>query len=188
LHNGASAPFTLTSDPTTTAAPRPTLAARYGPDWPIYGYNLARTRNASDLTMIHPPYRVVWKTGQLGILEYPPSYRRGVLYLTTDAGWASARSVFTGKVIWRRRFKPLVGEPTLYRGRVYFGSYDDRVYALDQETGKTVWSTRMSAVVESPPAVLRGILYIADLAGYVRALKASTGRVLWPFPAAGAVK
>src|SRR3989442_9005880 len=112
IHNGASAPFTLTSDPTTTAAPRPTLAARYGPDWPIYGYNLARTRNASDLTMIHPPYRVVWKTGQLGILEYPPSYRRGVLYLTTDAGWAAARSLFTRQGIWRRRLQPPLAEPT----------------------------------------------------------------------------
>ena len=89
----------------------------------------------------------------MGVLEYPPSYARGVLYLTTDAGWATARDVFTGKLLWSRHFEPLVGEPALYRHRVYFGAYDQRVYALDQKNGHTVWSTPIGAKIESPPVI-----------------------------------
>jgi outer membrane protein assembly factor BamB len=189
----ASAPFTLTSDPTTTVPTttgggKPNLAAKYGPPWPMYGLNPARTRNDSGLAGVAPPYRVVWKSKPLGLLEYPPSYERGVLYLTTDAGWASARDVFTGKVLWARRFKPLVGQPALYRHRVYFGAYDQRVYALDEKNGHTVWSRPLGAKIESPPVVADGRLYMSDLSGNVRALDADSGKVLWTFHASGAVK
>ena len=191
VHN-ASAPFTLTSDPTTTVPSSggggTSEAARFGPDWPMYGLTPQRTRNASGLTAVAPPYRVVWKSTALGVLEYPPSYSRGVLYLTTDAGWASARDVFTGKILWSRHFKPLVGEPALYRHRVYFGAYDKRVYALDQSNGKTVWSTQLGALIESPPVVADGRVYMTDLAGNVRALDADSGKVLWTFHASGAIK
>lgn len=184
VHND-SAPFTSTSDPTTST---PSTAAKFGPAWPMYGLTPARTRNASDLTNIAPPFKVVWKSAPLGILEYPPSYERGVLYLTTDAGWASARDVFTGKVLWSRRFKPLVGEPALYNHRVYFGSYNQRVYALNEKNGHIVWSTPVGAEIESPPVVADGRLYMSDLSGDVRALDADTGKVLWTFHASGAVK
>jgi outer membrane protein assembly factor BamB len=189
VHND-SAPFTLTSDPTTTEPTTSTgdPSARFGPAWPMYGLTPARTRNASDLTQIAPPFKVVWKSTPLGVLEYPPSYERGVLYLTTDAGWASARDVFTGKLLWSRHFKPLVGEPALYRHRVYFGSYDQRVYALDEKNGHTVWSTPVGAKIESPPVIADGRVYMSDLSGAVRALDADSGKVLWTFHASGAVK
>jgi outer membrane protein assembly factor BamB len=154
----------------------------------MYGLTPARTRDASDLTDVAPPFKVIWKSMPLGVLEYPPSYERGVLYLTTDAGWASARNVFTGKVLWSRRFKPLVGEPALYHHRVYFGAYDKRIYALNEKNGHTVWSTSVGALIESPPAVENGRVYMSDLSGAVRALDADSGKVLWTFHASGAVK
>jgi outer membrane protein assembly factor BamB len=188
----ASAPFTLTSDPTTTEPAttdgKPDLAAKFGPPWPMYGLTPARTRNASDRTQVAPPFKVIWKSTPLGVLEYPPSYERGVLYLTTDAGWASARDVFTGKVLWSRHFKPLVGEPALYHHRVYFGAYDRRIYALNEKNGHTVWSTSVGALIESPPVVENGRIYMSDLSGAVRALDADSGKVLWTFHASGAVK
>ncbi len=191
VHN-ASAPFTLTNDPNTIVSTggggTTSATATFGPDWPMYGLTPQRTRNASNLTSIAPPYRVVWRSTALGVLEYPPSYAQGVLYLTTDAGWASARDVFTGKILWSRHFKPLVGEPALYRHRVYFGAYDKRVYALDQRNGKTVWSTQLGALIESPPVISDGRVYMTDLAGNVRALDADSGKVLWTFHASGAIK
>jgi outer membrane protein assembly factor BamB len=191
VHND-SAPFTFTSDPTTvpttTTGNGGSSAAKFGPPWPMYGLTPQRTRDASALTNLAPPYRVIWKSAALGVLEYPPSYQNGVLYLTTDAGWASARDVFTGKVLWSRHFAPLVGEPALYRHRVYFGAYDQRVYALDQKNGRTVWSRPVGAKMESSPVIANGRVYMSDLLGNVRALDADNGRVLWTFHASGAVK
>ena len=44
VHND-SAPFTSTSDPTTSVPTTSNLAAKFGPAWPMYGLTPARTRN-----------------------------------------------------------------------------------------------------------------------------------------------
>ena len=43
VHNGAKLPFTLTTG-STAASPK---VRKWGPSWPVYGLNDARTRDAS---------------------------------------------------------------------------------------------------------------------------------------------
>jgi outer membrane protein assembly factor BamB len=193
IHRGNEEPFTLTSD-----SPVPSSGGGGehhkphdfdpGPAWPVYGRTMSRTRAAADLRTIAPPYRVVWDMTP-GFLEYPPSYRDGVLYLTTNNGFASARSVLTGKPTWVVRIGARVtGEPAVVRNRVYFGARNRYVYALGARTGHTVWRRRVPAPMESSPAFDDQRLYMSDLGGHVRALDLETGRILWTFTTAGAVK
>ncbi len=191
IHNGAKLPFSSGStEPTTSVSSGPDAAKqkRWGPSWPLYGRSIDRRRDASDLTAVHPPYRVVWRSRKVGFLEYPPSYADGVLYLATNAGIVSARSVTSDRVLWSRNIGSVVlGSPTIYGGRVYFGSYDNHVYALDARNGRLVWKT-LTSKTESTPAVYGGKLYMGGLDGTMRALSPKTGRVLWTFRAAAAVK
>jgi len=190
IHNGASSPFTSTPEPPASSQP-PTTGAKkgpdYGPPWPMYGLNPSHNRDASAQAGIHPPYVTVWRRSAHGILEYPPSYMHGVLYAASDAGVVFAQSL-KGDVLWQRRFQKVLNQPAVSKGLVYFGAYDQKIYALDAKTGHTVWKTGIGSAMESPPTVAAGKIFMGALDGTVRALDARTGRVLWTFRASGAVK
>jgi outer membrane protein assembly factor BamB len=198
VHNGDKLPFTLTSDPTTTQPPSTHISKRqrtWGPSWPVYGLSDARTRDASDLTGIHPPYHVQWKAA-VGFLEYPPVYAKGVLYIYANGGYVSARNVFTGKLLWSRSLlsknlsSQLLGQGSaaIHAGVLYLGARNGHIYALSAKTGRTIWNTYVGAPIESSPAFDSRVLYIADQHGVVRALYLGNGHVAWSFHAGAAVK
>src|SRR5712691_4326158 len=190
VHRGDALPFTFTSDSTRTT---PTTSdgkdgPNFGPAWPVYGRTMNRDRDASDLTSIAPPYRTAWSKGT-GFLEYPPSYRDGVLYLATDTGYVSASSVVTGKVTWSFRIPAgITNEPAIVGNRVFFGGRDRVVYALGARTGHTAWRLRLKDEMESSPAYGHGHLYMSDIGDHVHSIDMATGHVLWTFTAADAVK
>jgi outer membrane protein assembly factor BamB len=191
IHNGASLPFsapsTTTPEPVTEASQE---TQSFGPPWPVYGRVPARTRDASDLRTIKPPYGQVWKRNLRGLLEFPPSYSNGVLYLGLDAGAVLAMNVRTGKVLWRKRFAPVPDQPAIWRDLVIFGTFDKpgSVTALDAKTGRLRWRTRLTDQVESSMVVYGGKVFTGCNDGTVRALDALTGKVIWKFDAGGAVK
>jgi outer membrane protein assembly factor BamB len=193
VHRGDKLPFTLTSDPTAPASAPPTSPLhRFGPSWPLYGLSDARTRNASGLADIHPPYHVTW-SASIGFLEYPPVYAKGVLFLYANGGFISARDVFTGKLLWQRallkqRSDLGQGSPAVHAGVLYLGARDGNIYALSAGTGRTIWRTNVGATMESSPAFDSRYLYMADQNGVVRALALATGKVVWKYQAGGAVK
>ena len=124
IHRGSDLPFTLTTASPTTSPPGKDgkhHGRDPGPAWPVYGRNVARTRDASDITGVAPPYRNEWKA-RTGFLEYPPSYRDGILYLASNNGFVSARTVNTGKVLWSFRIPiGVTGEPAIAGNRLFVG-------------------------------------------------------------------
>ena len=44
--------------------------------WPTYGYDVARTRNASQFKL-EPPFRKLWTVRSGNLLEYPPVVANG---------------------------------------------------------------------------------------------------------------
>jgi len=52
---------------------------------------------------------------------------------------------------------------------LYIGSEDNHVYALNATTGLPLWSFTAGFVVDSPPAVVNGVLYIGSHDGNVYA-------------------
>jgi outer membrane protein assembly factor BamB len=195
VHNGDKLPFTLTSDP-SSSAPSSTHATkkarRFGPSWPVYGFTDARTRDASADTEIHPPYHVMWSKAT-GFLEYPPVYAKGVLFLYANGGYVRARNLFTGKLLWARRVLHTTanlgqGSPAVHAGVVYLGARNGIIYALSARTGHTIWATNVGATMESSPAFDSRFLYMADQDGVVRALYLGNGHVAWSYHAGGEVK
>jgi len=194
VHRGDALPFTFTQDPTgSSGGSRSTTTGDRlsGPAWPVYGRTMTRTRNASDLATVRPPYKVRWER-RTGFLEYPPSYAHGRLYLYSNDGRLTAYDVTTGKRLWRHRAgrseNKGLGEPAVDGDRVYVGSRSNSVYSFHARTGTVDWRTNVGAPMESSPAFDSRRLYMSDLNGSVRALDLATGRVLWAFRAAGAVK
>jgi len=193
VHNGAHLPFTLTSDTTqaSTTTKKDRREKRWGPSWPVYGLSAARTRDASGVTDVHPPYRTAWTAG-IGFLEYPPVYAKGVLFVYSNNGWISARNIFTGKQLWARRLQSQSnlgpGSPAVRRGVVYAGARNGHIYALAASTGRVIWNRYVGSTMESSPAFDSRYLYMADQSGVMRALRLDTGKVVWTYHASGDVK
>jgi outer membrane protein assembly factor BamB len=203
IHN-TDAPFTSSAEPTTTTPPTSSTtstrskdgkkkhAVSWGVPWPTYGFNAQRTRDAAELTSIHPPYATDWKVAQHAILEFPPSYANGSLYLGRDDGWVLAYRLKDGHVRWKRRFTQVIDQPAYAGGRIYFGTWDHngggRIIALAASNGKTIWQHQAGQPVESSMLVQNGIVYSGGNNGTVRALNAVTGKQLWTYQASGAVK
>ena len=71
-------------------------------------------------------------------------------------------------------------------GKVYVGSDDGYVYALNPATGAKLWQAPMGSAVLSAPVVgVDGTVYVAGSDGHVRAFSGGTGSEIWSFEANG---
>ena len=136
--------------------------------------------------------------------EATPLVVDGVMYSTS--AWSKVQSLdaATGKLLWQ--YDPKVpGEIAVkvccdvvnrgvafWKGKVYVGTLDGRLVALDAKTGKEVWSIvtvdqSRSYVSTGAPRVVKGKILIGnagaefDARGYLSAYDADTGKMLWRF-------
>jgi polyvinyl alcohol dehydrogenase (cytochrome) len=73
------------------------------------------------------------------------------------------------------------GQPTSYAGRLYVGSEDGNVYALDSATGCQWWHFKASATVKTAISVGNNgnAAFFGDTNGYIYAVKISDGSLVW---------
>ncbi|HEX3426229.1 MAG TPA: PQQ-binding-like beta-propeller repeat protein [Acidimicrobiales bacterium] len=88
----------------------------------------------------------------------------------------------------------LQSSPIVSAGRIYIGSRTGNFYALDEATGKVLWSHFFgfrphltcsaqgfisTATVAVDPSSGKPAVYVADPSGYLDAMDAATGAILW---------
>lgn len=151
---------------------------------------------------------VRWKFATEGLVVSSPAVAAGLVYFGSYDGKFRAVEASTGKLRWEfktggeRRFaaKHLHGllppdetmpdfwdfwlsSPAVDSGRVYFGSGDGHVYALDAATGELRWKFKTGDVVHASPAIANGLVYIGSWDSFFYALDAATGAQRWRFEA-----
>jgi polyvinyl alcohol dehydrogenase (cytochrome) len=99
------------------------------------------------------------------------------------AAGLSAAEVPALKVKWAFGFpngRTAYGQPTVIGGRVYTGSNDGTIYALDAHTGCLYWRYRAKALVRSAIVVGPGNrVYAGDLDANLYALDTESGKLIW---------
>jgi outer membrane protein assembly factor BamB len=97
----------------------------------------------------------------------------------------------TGALRWKFSLFPelLSSDPAVANGILYIGTFDEGIYALNAETGVTLWSNacdRGYCRVFSSPAVANGMVYFDDAeddsGDGTYALDVKTGKLLWFSP------
>jgi outer membrane protein assembly factor BamB len=78
--------------------------------------------------------------------------------------------------------------PAVADGRIYVGSGDSTVYALDRSDGSEVWAVETGGPVRSTPAVADGTVYVGSDDETVYAIDAETGEPEWSFDTDGRVR
>jgi len=160
-----------------------------------------------------------YDTGSLpGTLEASPVISNGTLYATVTWGVVFAVDARTGKELWRwdpqvghQNFPPeSAGNPNkvrtgpslccgpgnrgvaVYGGKVYVGTLDARLVALDAKTGKVVWEVQTADKnadysITGAPLIVKGKVIIGNgggefaVRGYISAYDPETGKLIWRF-------
>lgn len=124
-----------------------------------------------------------------------PVYADGIVYAADRHGRVSAVNAETGRQVWRTDLSPagsfslavwrkgpaakLSGGITLANNRVYVGSEEGQMYALDAATGELDWQVNVPGEVVSAPAYGEGFLVTHLGNGTVYAMDAETGEQRW---------
>ena len=178
-----------------------------GADWTMYGRTTDEQR-FSPLTQINEQ-----NIGQLGLvwskelgsthgLEATPLVSHGVIYTTGQWSVAYALDARNGQILWT--FDPKVSRANvrticcdivnrglaLYQGKLYLGTLDGRLIALDAKSGNPVWDIvtvdqSKPYAITGAPRIVKGMVLIGNagsefgVRGYLSAYDAETGKLLW---------
>lgn len=178
-------------------------------EWLSYGRDYGEQR-FSPLTQINDG-----NVGQLGLAwfhdletargqEATPLMHDGTLYISTAWSMVKAFDAKTGALKWS--YDPEVPRETLVRAccdavnrgvalygdKVFVGTLDGRLVALDQKTGKVVWSkvvvpNQEDYTITGAPRVVKGKVLIGSggseykARGYIAAYDVNTGNEVWKF-------
>ena len=206
----------------TAAAPEPQLAnvdaeriantdAEPG-QWMSHGRTYSEQR-FSPLTQINSE-----NVGELGLAWYgefdtnrgqesTPLFIDGVIYVSTAWSKVYAYDARTGQELWK--FDPKVPGQSgtqaccdvvsrgiaAWNGKIYVGTVDGRLIAVDAQTGQEVWSTQTidanlegrSYTITGAPRAAKGLVLIGNsgaefgVRGFVTAYDAETGEQRWRF-------
>ena len=135
-----------------------------------------------------------------------PSVDGDTVYFVSSAGSLAAIDATNGQPRWvyavehERRFEARglhgyppasqtvpdawdmwVSSPAVVDGRVFFGSGDGNVYAVDAKSGLLQWKFATGDVVHGSPAVVGGVVYVGSYDGKFYAIDAATGQQRWAF-------
>ncbi|MGB8656760.1 MAG: PQQ-binding-like beta-propeller repeat protein [Candidatus Zixiibacteriota bacterium] len=119
------------------------------------------------------------------------------VYFGTDTG----KETFLGfdliskRVVWKKRLGDVTSSPIIHEDRIFVGSANGRLRALERTTGRKIWEFDAKASIfstpayagPSPPSSDQEMIYFGSTDGYLYALKADSGQIRWKFKAEGGV-
>lgn len=172
----------------TIAKPKPSPEAK-SIAWPMYGFDRARSRNLA-VDTVKPPFKTIWDYEDGTLLEFPPVYSGGKLYLIDNDARVKAFDADTGKILWRRDVGNLnASSPAYHRERLFIVNLDPgQVMKLDARTGKTIWKQRLPGRSESSPVVKGNTVYFGCENGELFAMDTRNGKIRWSTYLGGEIK
>ena len=169
--------------------------------------NYAQTRyypgaqiNTGNVSKLRPAF--TFQTEVLESMQTAPVVVDGIMFITTSYNHVYALDAVTGKEFWHYKHKQ--GPVTTYccgpnnRGvailgdRVFMGTLDAKLVALDAKTGKLLWSTQIADPEAGysetmAPVAVDGMILIGTnggeygIRGFVKSYDANDGKLLWTF-------
>ena len=99
-------------------------------------------------------------------------------------GYSTSTGPATNQTLWTFTTGGAVTtSPAVVDGKVYFGSDDGSIYAVNASSGALIWNYSTGGPVQSSPAVVEGVVYVGGFHSHaVFALNASSGELLWSSP------
>jgi PQQ-dependent dehydrogenase (methanol/ethanol family) len=204
---GAASTFAQVSKTVNVTQQQLTAAGQQSANWLHTNGNYAQTRyfpgkgiTAENVGGLKVAY--VFQTEVVESMETAPIVVNGVMYLTTSFNHVYAIDAATGKEYWHYKHK--MGPVTTFccgpnnrgvaisGGKVFMGTLDSKLVALDAKTGKLAWETQIADPEKGysetmAPTVIDNKVLIGTnggeygVRGFVKAFGADDGKLLWTF-------
>jgi len=131
--------------------------------------------------------KLKWKAATGKPLVASPVIKGNKVFCGSADGHFRCYELSSGRLKWDFKQVPgfVVTRPLLYNGRIYFGSWGNQLFALDQQTGVAVWkwndgySNRMFSPASCVPVATGNRLFVVAPDRYMTCFNASTGEVIW---------
>jgi alcohol dehydrogenase (cytochrome c) len=156
--------------------------------------------NAANVHKLRPAW--MFQTEVKESFETSPIINNGIMYFTTSFNHVYAVDARTGEQLWH--FKHKMGPVTVYccgpnnRGvaisgdRLFMGTLDAKMLALDAKTGKLIWEVEIAdpelgySETMAPTVVENKVLIGTNggeygIRGFVKAFDIKDGKLLWTF-------
>ncbi len=156
--------------------------------------------NAGNVGKLKPVF--TFQTAVLESMETAPIVVDGVMFLTTSFNHVYAIDAVTGEEYWhyKQKLGPVVTVccgnnnrgVAIEGGRLFMGTIDAKLVALDAKTGKVLWEKQIADPEKGysetmAPVVVDGKILIGTnggeygIRGFVKAYNAADGNLLWTF-------
>ncbi len=153
-----------------------------------------------ELTEINQQFspKVIWEDSGNGVDDYfsrlKPAVAYGKVYSASREGSVYAHDRESGKEIWHvdlrddnkdggffasKKSALLSGGPVAGINKVFVGSENGKIFALEAETGAISWQATVKGEVISAPALDSGSLVVNTVSGIVKSFNASNGEEQW---------
>ncbi|MCE8029167.1 PQQ-dependent methanol/ethanol family dehydrogenase [Halomonas daqingensis] len=166
-------------------------------------YSPLTTLNTDNVHQLRPAWAFSFGGEKQRGQESQPLVKDGVMYVTGSYSRIWAVDAYTGEEIWQYEARLPDGimpccdvvnrGAAIYGDKVYFGTLDARLVALDRETGRVQWIKRVADyqaghAISAAPIVIDGKLITGvaggefGVVGTIFAFDAETGDELWTRP------
>jgi outer membrane protein assembly factor BamB len=122
---------------------------------------------------------VAWRLTLEAPARHQAAVDAEVAYLSLENGVVIAVGLVDGSRRWERRLPGTLSEPASAPERVFVGSTDNFLYALESRTGKLAWKWRSGGDVIGAAADATGIVYFVSLDNILRAVNRGNGNQRW---------
>jgi outer membrane protein assembly factor BamB len=82
---------------------------------------------------------------------------------------------------------PVKSSAVISGGKVFIGSNDGQIRALEFASGRQLWAFKAGSAVLAPPLLANNALFAGDMDGDFYSINAADGRQLWKFSAEGKI-
>ena len=134
------------------------LAVQAAQEWPLHGLDMGNQR-LSPITTVDPGNvrklvpKWIWQSGVVGTFQATPIVVDGVMYVSLPFSHVAALDAASGRELWRYQHKKRVEKMccgpanrgvAVSNGRVFVGTVDARLVALDAKTGNVMWDIEVA--------------------------------------------
>ncbi|MBN1399804.1 MAG: PQQ-like beta-propeller repeat protein [Anaerolineae bacterium] len=113
----------------------------------------------------------------------------GIAYFGSSDGSVYALDVATQELVWPQPFATgnrVWGTPAVDAERVYVGSLDHHLYAIDRQTGAEAWQLDLGGSIPGSVTLADGLLFAGAVDQRLHVVRAEDGSEVWQTPQLGA--
>lgn len=119
---------------------------------------------------------------------------KGLVFFADNRSMLYAVNASTGKMAWQHdlgkmvrhewQYDFLMSSPCIYHDKIFIGTGEGNICAIDCRQGKELWKYNAGAVIRSTPAVTKNGIYFGDMKGRFYCID-TTGKLQWKFSTNG---